>query len=279
MHFLLILAVLLLANILRGKWKNPKGNWIKRWQKALFLFLFPPLLLLMTAIAIFWMGVGGQMVGFWDGWLSYLIAASFLITALLTLIKISQEANYILKQTRSYPIKKIAKKNVRIINSPTLIAALVGLWKPELVISTGLLETLPKTHIEAVIAHEQAHYEYRDSFTFFFLGWVRNFTNFLPKTQLLWEELLILRELRADAKAAQKIDKLILAEALLLTSQTMQKQPEIASIIGIITTGNRLHERIESLLAETLPMTQEHKTLWLTLIPASLPLLIVPFHQ
>lgn len=279
MHFILILVVLLLACTLRWKSSTPEGNWGERWQKTLILFLVPPLLLLMTAIAIFWMGAGGEMVGFWDGWVSYFLAGSFLITAIFNAIKLLLEAKQIIQQTRSYPVKKIAQKNIRILKTSTLISAIIGFWEPEFTLSTGLLETLTPEQIEAVIAHEQAHYEYRDSFWFFWLGWVRNFSAWLPNTQTLWEELLTLRELRADAKAAQKVDKLILAEALLLTSHAMHRQPEITCIIGIMGTGKRLELRINALLAENGPVTEPEQSLWLFLLPALFPLLIVPFHK
>ncbi len=279
MHFFLILAVLLIAVIFRLKATLYEENWTERWQKTLIFFLFPPLLLLITAIAIFWMGAGGEMVGFWDGWVSYCMAGSFLLTAILNALKLFQEAQVIIQQTRSYPLKKIAQKNIRIIKSPALISAIIGFWEPEFTLSTGLLKTLTPEQIEAVIAHEQAHYEYRDSFWFFWLGWVRNFSAWLPNTQTLWEELLTLRELRADAKAAEKIDKLILAEALLLTSHAMHRQPEITCIIGIRGTGKRLELRINALLAENGLVTEPAQSLWLFLLPALFPLLIVPFHK
>ena len=72
-----------------------------------------------------------------------------------------------------------------------------------------------------MIAHEQAHANYHDPFWFFWLGVVRRFTFWLPGTQELWEELLLLREIRADQQVAQTSDPFLLAELLVKLSQQM----------------------------------------------------------
>jgi Zn-dependent protease with chaperone function len=56
------------------------------------------------------------------------------------------------------------------METPALFSAIIGFWHPEFVVSTGLLKTLDQVHIEAVIAHEKAHYYYRDTFGFFWAG-------------------------------------------------------------------------------------------------------------
>ena len=53
-------------------------------------------------------------------------------------------------------------------------------------------------------------------FGFFWWGWLRRLTEWLPHSKELWQELLLLRELRADQWAAQQVDPLVLAESLLL---------------------------------------------------------------
>jgi len=40
-----------LAWIMRLSWAAAPGRWTERWQRSLIAFLFPPLLLVMTAIA------------------------------------------------------------------------------------------------------------------------------------------------------------------------------------------------------------------------------------
>ncbi|MEG4804433.1 M56 family metallopeptidase [Microcoleus sp. ARI1-B5] len=279
MHLILIVTALAAACCVRLKWSVPSGNWARRWERSLLFFLFPPLLLLATAIAVIFMGTQGQMVRLWDGWFSYLLAVTFLLAAAILCIKLATDGYIFLKQIRTCPLKQIAGKNVRILDTPALFSAIIGFWSSEFAVSTGLLKTLDSAHLQAVIAHEQAHYYYRDTFWFFWLGWLRKITVWLPNTQALWEELLTLRELRADAKAAAGVDALLLAEALLLVASYPHRNFDVACVIGAVGSQNRLGERIEALLADPEPVCKVNKWFLAWLILTLLPLLSVPFHS
>ncbi len=279
MHLILITVALSLGCYLRITWSDPTGNWAQRWQRSLLLFLFSPLLLLVTSVAVFSMGTKGQMVGFWDGWLSYLLAAAFLGKATFSGIRLAVDGRLLVNKIRDYPQQKIAGTTVKIMDTPALFSAIIGFWSPEFVVSMGLLQTLDRVHLEAVIAHEQAHYYYRDTFVFFWLGWLRQITAWLPNTQALWEELLTLRELRADAKAAAGVDSLLLAEALLLVASYPHHYFEIACVVGAVGLPNRLGERIEALLAEPETPPKPNKWFLIWLVLTLLPLVTVPFHN
>ncbi|OCR01666.1 peptidase M56 BlaR1 [Oscillatoriales cyanobacterium USR001] len=280
MHLILILAALGLAWKIRLRWSSPIGKWADRWQRSLLLFLFPPLLLIITSLAVLFMGPGGEMVGFWDGWLSYFISISFLVIAAVSAIKLAIDSSLFLQQIRTYPLKNIASKPARILNTPALFSAVIGFWNPEFTVSTGLLNTLNKAHLEAVISHEKAHYYYRDTFWFFWLGWLRRLTFWLPQTKALWEELLVLRELRADAHAAREIDSLLLAEALLLVASYPHQHSDIICIIGAVGSQHQLAERIEALLTDsTLPPKQLNQWFWSWLLFTLSPLIAIPFHN
>lgn len=280
MHLGMILAVLGVAWYLRRKWLGPKGSWIERWQRSLLLFLFPPLLLIVTAASVACMGPVGQMVNGLTGWFSYLLSLCFLARAGVLCFKLARQGWKTLQKTRTYRLQKISGKSARILVLDTLFAAQIGFWQPELVVSSGLLQTFDIPHIEAVLAHEQAHYYYRDTFWFFWLGWVRQIAAWLPNTEALWQELLILRELRADAKAAQQVDPLILAESLLSVMSVVPILSEnFCAAIGVFGSRNRLDERIEALLsAPGVPPSLNWES-WSWLLLAFLPLLIVPFHR
>lgn len=107
--------------------------------------------------------------------------------------------------------------STRSLHTPALFAAQIGFWRPHLVLSQGLFDTLTLTQLEAVITHELAHVHYCDTFWFFWLGCVRRVTGWLPYTETIWQELLLLRELRADSWAAQRVEPepLVLVESLL----------------------------------------------------------------
>lgn len=281
MHLILLLGILGLAWELRRVEPEAGTSWAERWQRTLTLFLLPPLLLVSSAIAVFWMGPHGQMVWSWEGWLSYGIAICFLGCMTVRLLHLTWEGYRTLQQVRAEPIFELRGKTIRVINASALYSAQIGFWQPELVMSQRLLDTLEPDHLEAVLAHEQAHYHYRDTFFFFWLGWVRHITAWLPQTDGLWQELLVLRELRADRWASLKTDALLLAEALLLV---VEQPPHFADIVcapfSAIAPPSCLAQRIEALLTEVEPTHQTHLgwQKWMGLLVSLLPLLAIPLH-
>lgn len=286
MHLTMILVALGLAWFLRLAWSHPvaeagwAGNGSKRWNRALLLFLLPPLLLIMTGLAVLCMGPQGQMVGLSVGWCGYWLAIGFCGFVGVKCLQLGWQGWLSLQQVRTYPLLTLGEQAGRVLDTPVPFAALIGFWQPELVLSRGLLNTLTLTHLQAVIIHEQAHYYYRDTFWFFWLGWVRSCTAWLPNTEVLWQELLCLRELRADRWAAQQVDPLVLAESLLVMVSATSSMPiTVCAAFSEVTQRNRLGERIEALLTETHSAT--HKLdcwAWAWLILALLPLAAIPFH-
>jgi hypothetical protein len=86
MHLTLILLAVAIAGLVRVIGLRSTEIWINRWQRALFAFLLPPLLLIMTAVAVLCMGTQGQMLGLPAGWIGYLLALSFLGIAVCLLL-------------------------------------------------------------------------------------------------------------------------------------------------------------------------------------------------
>jgi len=256
------------------------GNWKTRIYQTLLLFLLPPLLLLTTAFALLCMGYSGQMFGLQTGWFSYLLALSFLGFSAFKFCHLVNEGLHTVNQIRTYPVQKLKGENCRLFDTDLPYSALIGFWQPELVVSQGLLDSLTPDQLDAVIAHEQAHYYYRDTFWFFWLGWLRSIAFWLPNTEKLWQELLILRELRADNWAAKIVDPLTLAESLLLVvSQPVIPLTNFAVEFSAVAPLNRLNERIEALLIADQIKYQINWWSWSWLILVLLPLAAVPLHN
>ena len=277
MHLLTILIVVTLAVAIRQASFDTQG-WLKRWYRALFLFLFPALLLLTTAMTILYMGCHGKMLGIKAGFLGCIISGSLILFACSCLLKLVYQSVRAIAQLQNYPLSKVGQTNARVIELDLPYSAQIGFWRSQLVMSQGLITTLDPEHLNAVIAHEQAHVQYRDTFWFFWLGWIRSFSFWLPNTEALWHELLLLRELRADRKASESVDFLLLAESLLAVA----KAP-LNSLVGCVgfndaQIGDRLNERIDSLLdpTESIPNSKWHNWIWLCLL--LLPLLTIPLH-
>ncbi len=276
MHPLIILVALGLAWAIRfvGAVKPAATD---RFTSTLLLFLLPPLLLMTTGLALLCMGPQGNMLGLEAGWFSYLLAIGFLGLVGINCLKLGWQGWRSLAQTRTYPLITLGDKQVRAINTPIPFAAQVGFWQPELIVSQGLLQVLDCDRLNAVITHEQAHCYYRDTFWFFWLGWVRNCTAWLPNTEGLWQELLLLRELRADRWAAQRVDPLLLAESLLVVvSAPLLSESCCAAFSAAVPS--RLEERVAALLSPPDPLQQMMWWSWIWLLLGFLPLVAVPFH-
>ena len=292
MHSIMIAIALGLAYAIRLRWWAIPLSCYNSWQRSLFLFLFPFLLLLMTAASIVWMGASGQMFGLWAGWFSYSCALSFLGWAAIVFLQQALTGARLVREVRTYPLIKIGDKDCRVPDIQTLFAAQIGFWQPELVLSQAILNRLDSAHLDAVIAHEEAHYYYRDTFWFFWLGWVRQLTKWLPNTENIWQELLCLRELRADRWSTQKIDPLLLAESLLLVMDVPSVSESILCAgLSCVAPSNQLTQRLEALLAQPLACDgsacQRHRTteiyppilgFWISFAGAFLPLAAIPFH-
>ena len=281
MHLWAILTVVALAWLMRHQSVSSAsgGTWSERWYKALFLFIFPSLLLLTTAITVLYMGCHGEMLGVKAGSVGCVIAGSLILYGCGCLLKLVVQSDRSIQQLATYPQETWGNTTARILETDLPYSAQIGFWHSELIISTGLVAALDEAHLAAVIAHEEAHLHYRDTFWFFWLGWLRSFTFWLPQTEVLWQELLLLRELRADRKAAESVDFLLLAESLLTVAKApLEAAPIWCASFNDPQIGDRLNERIDSLLdsTEPVPPNKWHNWSWLCLL--FLPLLTIPLH-
>ena len=277
MHLLTIIMTLSLAVALRQASFHSQG-WLKRWYRGLFIFLFPPLLLLTTAMTILYMGCHGTMLGIKAGFLGCVISGSLILFACGCLFKLAYQGDRTIVQLQKYPRSNVGGINARVIELDLPYSAQIGFWRSELVMSRGLLTALDSDHLAAVIAHEQAHVHYRDTFWFFWLAWVRSFSFWLPNTEALWQELLLLRELRADRRAVESVDFLLLAESLLFAVKAPLNAPVLGVSLNDAQIGDRLNERIDFLLnpPESIQSNKWRSWSWLFLL--FLPLLTIPLH-
>ena len=283
MHLIMLLTIFVIACGLRSTWtETPVAHWRDRWHRTLQLFLLPPLLLFTSSIAVIWMGPHGQMVWDWEGWFSYFLAIGFLGFTVIYLLKLARDSQKILNQIYSHPISIVQDCQARILDLVVPYSAQIGFWQSNLIITKGLLDTLDPEHLAAVLAHEQAHYYYRDTFWFFWLGWLRRITSWLLQTEAIWQKLIVLRELRADRWASKQTDPLLVAEALLLVVQNTPMFAEpFCALFNQAASTDRLNQRIDALLMMT-EIESINRSInwwfWLCLLLSLLPLLIIPFH-
>ena len=279
MHLWTIAIVIVVAGLIRAQSISRTGTWSQRWYRGLFLLLFPVLLLWSTAIAILYMGCHGAMLGVEVGSLGCAVAASLILYSGGCWIELLYQNHRAIARLKTYPQQSFETTTARIIEIELPYSGQIGFWHPELVVSRGLLDMLDREHLAAVLAHEQAHLYYQDTRYFFWLAWIKAISCWLPNTAVIWQELLLLRELRADSKAAQKVDFLLLAESLLIVSKASLNPPlSWSASFNDYSLGDRLNERIDFLLSETKPVITKSWQNWTWLWLIFLPLLTIPLH-
>lgn len=281
MHLLMIVIGVGAAWLLRQTWRaDPTASWQTRWQQALQGFVLPPLMLLMIAVAVLCMGRQGWMVFGQEGWFYVSVVTVYLGAIALLLGHLAWQSYQMHHHlTTQYPTASHHGQTCRVLDTPIPYSAQIGLGQPELVVSQGLLDVLDAPHLQAVLLHEQAHRHYQDTFWFFWLGWLRRCTGWLPQTEALWQELLLLREMRADCWAARQTDPLLLAEALLTVVRAPAEFPtELCVPFGESEGRDRLIERIDAII-EPIADSSEAVSPYGWLSWGFLPLLLIPLHH
>ncbi|MBD1872521.1 M56 family metallopeptidase [Nodosilinea sp. FACHB-131] len=290
MHSSLLVLTIVVATVWRWRWRPCDGAWPVRWESALSAFCLPPLMIVLAAVAVLSMGHHGTMigqavspVGCWVSLGILFFAAGVLAYALGQAVRTA----WGLRQYAVVSLPQGAQARCLPIDLP--LAAQVGLWRSSLLVSRGWLEQLTASEQQAMLAHEQAHADHRDPFWFFWLGVVRRFTSWLPNTEALWEELLLLRELRADRQAANTSDPLVLAELLVklarqmaLTTHSQFSEHWLETGVGFnqALSLTRLEQRVNALVApDTEVKISEQRQVRLTwLMVAMLPLAVTWLH-
>lgn len=287
MHIVMVIGAIAIAVVLRYIEIPAALPWPQRWIRTLGAFTLPPLLLLTTAVAIALMGPHGMMLGMTVGGAGYGVSVLLLIGALAWLVVLMVQGILAKREAQTYPLVTLDTVQARLLKTPHCFAGHVGLWPSELVISEGLLERLNAAQLQGVLAHEQAHHYYQDTLWFWVLGWLRRLTRWLPRTESLWQDLLLLRELRADHWAATQVDPLTLAEALLVVVRLPFILPA-AQVVPLHDHPTRVETRINALLAADLPSEerlgqllaeQQHQWLLGGGVVIVVPLLLMALHH
>ncbi|MBE9223183.1 M56 family metallopeptidase [Cyanobacterium stanieri LEGE 03274] len=291
MHFIVILLAIVCAYVIRYLSQIDYFQKQRNWNYSLFFFIAPVLLILMSSIAIVTMGYEGQMWGFQATIISYILAWFCLGFAVINLIVYAVEIKLISQKIAGFKEEEVLGERVKILESSFPYAGLIGfesqkkglfmfLNESYLVLSRGLINLLSPEHLEAVIAHEKSHQKHHDPLIFFCLSYCKRITFWLPNNDNLWQNLVLLRELRADNTASQSVDFLLLAESLLMVTQEAMKEVNPMDNNMVCPFINfRLNERIDALINDghRVNSFRWYQLTWILLV--FIPFLTIPFHQ
>ena len=168
--------------------------------------------------------------------------------------------------------------DVRVVRSERPLSVTLGLLRPQIWVSTGLVEVLAPQELEAVLAHERCHARRRDSLRRL-LARVGSLAHWPWLRRALRAELALATEQVCDEAAGRGLrDRLAVAETILRVERLLAHAPDHPALAAF--GGSAVEARVQSLLAAD-PEEPMRGSIW-WLAPAALAAAIVlvdPLHH
>ncbi|MFH0916259.1 MAG: M56 family metallopeptidase [bacterium] len=144
-----------------------------------------------------------------------------------------------------------------VLDGPSTFAFTAGLFRPVIVLSSGLVHSLDPRELEAVVAHESAHVEGRDNLILLTAATIARSLWFLPGVELAHGRLRRVVELAADSHARGKVgDGLVVASSLhrfasLMVNRSPGNPRGANPVLAWFSEDGLIVERIGRLLDES----------------------------
>ena len=172
--------------------------------------------------------------------LEYVLDAFVIYTLLFLIWKIGQHWFHAVRMKKRFELYKertltidinqaynSGKKEIVVISHPAPIAITMGLVRPKIVISTGLMTLLNDAELEAVMYHEIFHKESRDPLKIFLISLCSSTLWYIPILKWFNRKYRIVNELLADGFAIEKQATSINLGSALLKMLKVGKQEKI----------------------------------------------------
>lgn len=155
---------------------------------------------------------------------------------------------------RAHPMPHLG---ARVVMSTQPLCLLVGVLRPTVLISQGLLQELTAEQLDAVLLHERAHARRHDTL----LRLVARATTLLlwrPTRRRLLFELELAAEQCCDEAAACAIgDRLAMADTIIKVERLLQHPPPALSALAVSFGGTTVPQRVTSLLEPQRPESRK----------------------
>jgi Zn-dependent protease with chaperone function len=155
--------------------------------------------------------------------------------------------------------RPVQQQGYQVLDSDGLLAWCGGLWRPQILLSRGLVERLSEQQLQAVLAHERAHAERFDNLRAFLLYWA---TLAWPARQrsAIRAELALGSEQACDRIAAERVGSRELVATALAALERNDRMPAGSMAFG----GRDTQLRLSALGAEPLAFAHSGRA-WLAL--------------
>lgn len=186
----------------------------------------------------------------WQSWqgVSLLILGSWLTVSSGLWIKAYFKQAVYAKRIQSLSVSSTLADNVCLLETSEFIAVTVGVLKPKVYVSTGLLEHTSKQEVEIILAHEQSHVQKRDNVTRTLVSFA---CCYLPRTvaKVIQSHFVLATEKLADQHAAQLSRETDVASTLIKVAKLKMQTDSVA--MSYFWDQQELSQRVQQLLAPT----------------------------
>ncbi|TAK23842.1 MAG: M56 family peptidase [Myxococcaceae bacterium] len=184
-------------------------------------------------------------------WLLLALAAAWLATRSVVALAGLARANRLARRLLDFQ-RIDARLGARVLPTATPLCLLVGLVRPKVVLSEGLLSQVSSEDLDVMLHHERAHAVRRDTPVRLLATAATAFVWRPVRTRLL-RELSLAAEQSCDEAAGRAVgDRLRVAEVLLRVERLLQTPADgLARVTA--SFGGDLSARVESLLEEPRP--------------------------
>jgi Zn-dependent protease with chaperone function len=163
----------------------------------------------------------------------------------------------------------------RIVSSDVPLSVTVGLRRPRVFVSSGLLRRLPRPLLDVVVAHERAHVARHDTLYALLAATLGRLHLPWTRRRLLADFALASEEACDDCAAGAVGSRVVVAGAIVAVERLLCGSPATASF-----TGSDVTARVERLLRdEDHELTGAPGTMRLALAAAALGLALTPVHH
>ena len=169
---------------------------------------------------------------------------------------------------------------VRLVRCARPFALTVGLWRPRIRVSSGLLEALSPRQLAAVLEHERCHLRRRDALRRL-LAAIASLPHLPPLRRALRAELALASEQVCDEAAGRRLgDRLLVAETILRLERVLARARGPRDALLAAFDGSVVAARVQGLAAPDRAEPRPGRRWWLA--PTALTLAIAgvePLHH
>jgi beta-lactamase regulating signal transducer with metallopeptidase domain len=141
-------------------------------------------------------------------------------------------------------LARLGWPHVQLVATDEVLCFCIGLLRPRIVVSTGLVELLDQGELEAVLAHEASHRRRRDPLRLMVADVAIRGLFFVPALPDLARAARVTTELEADAAAVNRYGNTNLLRALRSVLEAVSRAPAGVSPVG---ASDLMRERVQAL--------------------------------